>query len=166
MLSRPRCFGKWRKRFPTSGDSGMHTAWDGVSPAVRASMRSNRSVNTKPERMLRSLLWAAGYRYRLHCDLLPGRPDVVFPSRRQVIFVHGCFWHQHRRCKLAHMPSTRRSYWKEKFARNKARDSRVMAEVRRAGWRALVVWECELRDQPDVALARVQTFLGPPRRSR
>jgi DNA mismatch endonuclease (patch repair protein) len=126
----------------------------------------NRATNTKPERILRSLLWSAGYRYRLHSSLLPGRPDLVFASRRRVIFVHGCFWHQHSRCKLARRPSTRRDYWDAKFERNKSRDRKVMASIRRAGWEALVVWECELRDGPEMVMQRVCSFLGPPKRSR
>jgi DNA mismatch endonuclease (patch repair protein) len=100
--------------------------------------------DTEPELAVRRALHAAGLRFRLHAVSLPGRPDIVLPRFRSVVFVHGCFWHRHG-CALASEPATRRAFWREKFARNVARDKRTAAALRRAGWRVLTVWECALR---------------------
>jgi DNA mismatch endonuclease, patch repair protein len=126
-------------------------------------MAAIRSVDTKPELALRRLAHALGYRFRLYRRDLPGRPDLVFPGRRKVIFVHGCFWHQHAggRCGAGSLPKVRRGYWKPKLARNVARDERNLVELRQAGWDALVVWECELGKASDVE-RKVRAFLGPP----
>src|SRR5688572_2702698 len=90
-----------------------------------AIMRAVKAKNTTPELAVRALLYRAGYRYRLHARDLPGRPDIVFRGNRKVIFVNGCFWHGHSRCRRAHLPSTRTKYWKHKIASNKARDTRI-----------------------------------------
>lgn len=103
-----------------------------------------RDKNTGPEIRVRQLLHRAGYRYRLHVRDLPGRPDLVFPWRRAVIFIHGCFWHQHgcRNCR----PATRADYWSAKLSRNVARDADNAEALRRLGWSVLTIWECQTRD--------------------
>ncbi len=106
-------------------------------------MRRIRSRDTKPELMVRSLVHRMGYRFRLHRKDLPGCPDLVFPSRRKVIFVHGCFWHQHGRCIDGRLPHSRTSYWIPKLLRNKRRDKLSRDQLRRSGWRSLVVWDCQ-----------------------
>src|SRR4030067_1414735 len=103
-----------------------------------------RSKHTKPELAIRRLVHGMGFRYRLHGNKLPGRPDLVFPARRKAIFVHGCFWHRHRGCKLARIPKSRVRFWKEKLEGNRKRDARNMARIRRLGWSPLVIWECQL----------------------
>lgn len=87
-----------------------------------------------------------GFRYRLHEESLPGHPDLVFPGRRKVIFVHGCFWHRHNRCRLARLPKSRPEFWLPKLQGNKARDRATRSALTRLGWSSLVIWECELRD--------------------
>jgi len=133
---------------------------DRVSKEQRSAIMSRiRSKSTKPEMAVRSAVHRMGYRYRLHRHDLPGRPDLVFPSRRKVIFVHGCFWHQHRNCKKAHEPESNRGYWQPKLERNKRRDASNRAKLTRMGWRSLVVWECQVHaDLPKVA-ARIKRFL-------
>lgn len=107
-------------------------------------MRSIRGKDTKPELLLRRALHAFGFRYRLHQKGLPGRPDLVFPKYRAAVFVHGCFWHRHPGCPKATTPATREDFWRSKFAENTARDRRNIDRLQSAGWRVLVVWECEL----------------------
>ena len=119
-----------------------------------------RSVNTQPELIVRKLLHGMGYRYRLHYSKLPGRPDVAFPSRRKVIFVHGCFWHAHEHCEFARVPKTRPDYWQAKFASNRARDAATLTRVNALDWAALVVWECEV-DNLTALKRRLTRFLGP-----
>jgi DNA mismatch endonuclease (patch repair protein) len=120
-----------------------------------------KGKNTKPETALRRLLTAMGYRYRLHLRDLPGRPDVVFTARRAVVFVHGCFWHAHS-CPAGRIPKTRPEFWRAKLEANTARDARQLAELERAGWRTLVLWECEMKDLEAVG-RRVADFLGSPK---
>jgi DNA mismatch endonuclease (patch repair protein) len=105
-----------------------------------------RSKNTQPELTVRRALWAAGLRYRLYDKRLPGKPDLVFPGRRTVIFVHGCYWHCHEGCSNFQIPKTRTEWWAAKLARNKARDAEVRAELESAGWQVIVIWECETTD--------------------
>ncbi len=107
-------------------------------------MRSIRARDTHPERCVRSLLHRMGYRYRLHAHGLPGTPDLVFPSRKRIVFVHGCFWHRHTCRKGRSMPATRTGFWRKKLEGNKQRDQRVRRQLRRLGWRVFVVWECQL----------------------
>jgi DNA mismatch endonuclease, patch repair protein len=102
-----------------------------------------RGKNTEPEMRVRRALWASGLRYRLHDRHLPGCPDLVFPARRTVIQVQGCFWHAHEGCASFRVPKTRSEWWANKFERNKARDIEVRAKLATAGWRVLVIWECE-----------------------
>jgi DNA mismatch endonuclease (patch repair protein) len=104
-----------------------------------------RSKNTKPELAVRRLVHAMGYRYRLH-GKLPGRPDMVFASRRKVIFVHGCFWHRHPRCKKATTPDANAEFWRAKFRANKRRDRQIERRLDSIGWEVITVWECELRE--------------------
>jgi DNA mismatch endonuclease, patch repair protein len=107
-------------------------------------MRAVRSKNTSPELLIRKLLFARGFRFRLHVGSLPGVPDIVLPKYRTVIFVHGCFWHGHD-CYLFKLPQTRTDFWKTKIDANSARDMRNTATLRLAGWRVLSVWECALK---------------------
>jgi DNA mismatch endonuclease (patch repair protein) len=131
---------------------------DVYDAATRSSvMRAVKARNTKPEMKVRQLLHRAGYRYRLHRKDLPGRPDIVFPSKRAVIFVHGCFWHQHPGCPRADRPSSNNDYWTKKLDRNVERDKVNIAELKREGWKSLILWECEIKDA-DV-LGRVTRFL-------
>src|SRR4051812_24588479 len=104
-------------------------------------MQNIRSTNTGPELVLRRLLYTLGYRYRLHVRTLPGRPDIVFQSRRKVIFVHGCFWHQHSACREGRIPSSRIEYWGPKLRMNQERDSAHCAQLEAEDWKVLVVWE-------------------------
>jgi DNA mismatch endonuclease (patch repair protein) len=121
---------------------------DKISQQKRAAnMRSIRSADTGPEVALRSLIHGLGYRFRLHRKDLPGRPDIVFPGRRKVIFMHGCFWHQHRDCCDGRMPKSRREYWEPKLAKNQFRDAANTALLHEQGWQVLVVWECEMKDR-------------------
>ena len=123
-------------------------------------MRQVRSTNTKPERAVRRLAHAMGYRFRLHRSDLPGKPDLVFPSRHAVIFVHGCFWHQHARCRAGRVPSSNRDYWEPKFARNVARDRTNSRRLRALGWRVLTVWECQVANKS--LSTRLTRFLSRP----
>ena len=128
--------------------------------ALSAHMRTIRKTDTKPELAVRRLTHAMGYRYRLHRRDLPGTPDLVFPSRRKVIFVHGCFWHRHD-CPLGRKhPSANPDYWTPKLARNAARDIENQRRLAALGWEHLIVWECEVRESAVLA-ARITAFLGP-----
>ncbi|MEI2745322.1 MAG: very short patch repair endonuclease [Ottowia sp.] len=120
---------------------------DTMAPTERGErMRRIRSKDTAPELTVRSFVHALGFRYRLHVRGLPGCPDLVFPSRRKVIFVHGCFWHRHNRCALARLPKSRLDFWLPKLAGNKRRDALKRRALTKLGWSSLVIWECELRD--------------------
>jgi DNA mismatch endonuclease (patch repair protein) len=122
-------------------------------------MRLIRSKHTKPERAVRSIASKLGLNYRVHEAQLPGTPDLVFSGRRKVVLVHGCFWHQHRDCRLQSIPRTNPQYWLPKFQRIKARDRRNKAALTRLGWEYLVVWECETSD-PIAVARRVARFIG------
>ncbi len=124
-------------------------------------MRAIRSTGSKPEMTVRRLAHAMGYRYRLHGKHLPGKPDLVFAFRRKVIFVHGCFWHQHPRpgCKDARPPKSNLEYWQPKLARNKQRDTLALAALKESGWSVCVVWECETQNA-GVLRRRLKRFLG------
>lgn len=102
-----------------------------------------RGRDTAPEKQVRSALHRAGYRFRLHRRDLPGRPDVLLPKYRTVVFVHGCFWHRHKGCRHAYAPKSRVAFWQEKFRGNIERDRRNVRELRRLGWKVVTVWECE-----------------------
>jgi len=120
-------------------------------------MSSVGTRNTGPELLLRRLLHKAGYRYRLHPKSLPGKPDIAFPSRQKVIFVHGCFWHSHG-CSKGMPPKSREEYWAPKLNANKERDERRVRELADLGWSAMIVWQCEMRE-PARTLERVREFL-------
>ena len=108
-----------------------------------------RGKNTKPEMILRKYLWSHGYRYRLHRKDLPGKPDIVFPSRKKVIFVHGCFWHKHE-CRYFKWPSVNAEFWRIKIAESVIRDKRNQEELKNKGWKYIIVWECELRGNSNI----------------
>ncbi|MGB9128955.1 MAG: DNA mismatch endonuclease Vsr [Thiobacillus sp.] len=119
---------------------------DVVDPATRSRMMSGiRSKNTKPELLVRSYLHGRGLRFRLHVKTLPGKPDIVLPKYRAVVFVHGCFWHRHPGCKFAYLPNSRPDFWVEKLSLNAARDKVKANALIKSGWRVFTVWECELR---------------------
>ncbi len=135
---------------------------DHVPPDVRSRIMAKvRSKGTVPEMQVRRGLHRLGYRFRLHSAGLPGRPDLVFASRRKVLFVNGCFWHAHADCPRARVPVSNREFWIAKLERNQCRDQRNVVALREAGWEVLTVWECELRDLVS-ALSRISLFLGPP----
>ena len=130
---------------------------DRISPQARSrNMAAVRSKHTSPELAVRRILHKAGYRYLLHDKRLPGTPDIVFPSRRAIIEVRGCFWHQHPGCPSAVIPATRQDYWQPKLEKNVTRDLENHAALRRQGWRITIVWECELEQD----LSRVKRKLG------
>jgi len=130
-----------------------------VSNDLRSrTMRAVKSVNTSSELTVRKLLCSSGYRYRLHRRDLPGVPDIVFPSRRKCVFVHGCFWHQHHCSRGNRQPKSNSSYWSAKLLRNQERDIAHLGELARAGWNTLVVWECELKDERAI-LRKLRRFL-------
>ena len=136
--------------------------WDIMSSEKRSALMARiHGKDTGPEMIVRRLLHSLGYRFRLHSRDLPGRPDIVFRSRRVAVFVHGCFWHRHD-CGLAYMPKTRLQFWREKFDRNVKRDQEVKKKLKAAGWRVTIVWECEL-EQLSALSARLIKSLGPPR---
>jgi len=120
---------------------------DNLSPAERSEIMARvRAKNSRPELVVRKIVFALGYRYRLHVRKLPGCPDLVFKNRRKVIFVHGCFWHRHAGCALARMPKSRLGFWVPKLEGNRKRDERNKRALMKDGWKVLTIWECQLRD--------------------
>ncbi len=118
---------------------------DHLTKTERSALMSKiRSKHTKPEMAVRRLIWAAGFRYRLHGKKLPGCPDLVFARLKKVIFVHGCFWHGHI-CRLQKLPKTRTKFWKQKIDKNKGRDSASVRALLKEGWKSLTIWECEIK---------------------
>lgn len=117
------------------------------------------SKNTKPELAVRKIAHALGYRYRLHVASLPGKPDLVFPGRRKIILVNGCFWHRHPRCRYATSPKTRPAFWQQKFCTNVARDRRTRQQLKKLGWSILTIWQCELKN-PQKLEVRIDEFLA------
>jgi DNA mismatch endonuclease (patch repair protein) len=133
---------------------------DTVDAAKRSEiMRRVRGRDTGPEMIVRRLTHSLGFRYRLHDRELPGCPDLVFRSRKKVIFVHGCFWHQHKGCRRAQLPTSRADYWAAKLRANKKRDARNCKELSQAGWKVLTLWECHLGDLDRLARS-INSFLG------
>ena len=125
--------------------SRKHRSWN---------MSRIRGKDTAPERLVRSALHRAGYRFRLHSEPLPGRPDLVLPKYRTVVFVHGCFWHRHSGCRFAYTPKSRTAFWNAKLDANVKRDRRTARELRGLGWKVITVWECEA-DRPGRWLRRL-----------
>jgi DNA mismatch endonuclease (patch repair protein) len=120
---------------------------DRLSPERRSwNMSRIRSRDTRPERLVRSLLHRMGYRFRIGNRNLPGNPDVVLTKYRTVILVHGCFWHRHPSCKFAYAPKSQIDFWQRKFRENVARDCKTETLLREAGWKVIVIWECEIAD--------------------
>ncbi len=134
---------------------------DTLTPDERSErMRRVRSTDTRPEMVVRRLVHGMGYRYRLHRRDLPGKPDLVFSTRRKVIFVHGCFWHRHDDpgCRLARLPKSRLDFWLPKLSENRARDDRVRECLEGGGWEAMIIWECQVRDT-EALERRISEFL-------
>jgi DNA mismatch endonuclease (patch repair protein) len=118
-----------------------------------------RSKNTTPERVVRKLAHGLGYRFRLHRSDLPGKPDIVFPKLRKIVFVHGCFWHRHPGCPKSSVPKTSVDFWTSKFERNQERDRKNHVELLSLGWDSCVIWECETK-QPECVVGRLVDFLN------
>lgn len=118
-----------------------------------------KSKNTKPEIVVRKLLYSKGYRYRIHYKLT-GKPDIVFTKKKIVIFVNGCFWHGHKNCKESHIPKTNSKFWKEKILKNIDRDYKNEKELTKSGWKVLTFWECSLEKKLDTQLNRLLKILG------
>jgi|SRR5215213_976499 len=134
-------------------------SYDPLNPSQRSErMKLIRSKNTKVEMKVRRLIHGMGYRYRLHAKALPGSPDLVFPTRKKVIFVHGCFWHQHDNCRHYRMPRSNLEFWLPRLESNRRRDTKTYSQLDHSGWGYLVVWECELKNLDAVA-SKIQTFL-------
>lgn len=121
-------------------------------------MRFVRSKDTKPELAVRKISFSLGYRHRLHRKDLPGKPDLVYPSKKKIIFVHGCFWHGHNCKRGARVPKNNNDYWLKKIRSNKERDKRNQAHLRTMGWEFLILWECEIKDKNDL-VKRLKQFL-------
>jgi DNA mismatch endonuclease (patch repair protein) len=139
--------------------SVVRSFMDTLTPTKRSELMSRvRSVDTKPEMAVRRLTHRMGFRYRLHDRKLPGKPDLVFPARRKIIFVNGCFWHLHRKCQNERLPKSRPEFWRAKLEGNRARDAKNLRALRRLGWRMLVIWECELK-YPERIAERISRFL-------
>ncbi|WLQ13311.1 DNA mismatch endonuclease Vsr [Hahella aquimaris] len=132
---------------------------DSVTPSRRSEIMGRvRSKDTSPEMAVRKMVHSLGYRYRLHRKDLPGRPDLVFPGRGKIIFVHGCFWHRHPGCSLARVPKSRVDFWEAKLNANRERDLQTLKKLEEMGWSCLVIWECEIRESG--LRERIKEFLG------
>lgn len=133
---------------------------DILTPEQRSRhMAGIKNKDTKPEKTVRSLLHAMGFRFRLHRKDLPGRPDIVLPKHKTVIFVHGCFWHAHKNCRKATVPSSNTDFWRDKLAANKVRDQANIAKLQEMGWQVVVVWECQTKDM-DALASRLAGIAG------
>ncbi|MFQ5482336.1 MAG: very short patch repair endonuclease [Nitrospinaceae bacterium] len=136
---------------------------DNLTPEQRSkTMARVRSKDTKPEMQIRRMLHKMGYRYRLHRKDLPGKPDLVFPSRNKVIFIHGCFWHSHKCPSGEKIPRTNTNYWVSKLAGNRERDRGNQIALKKSGRRILVVWECQLKKENHIR-EKIRKFLGNPK---
>lgn len=133
---------------------------DVMSADKRSALMSRiKGKNTRPEMLVRSGLWHAGLRFRLHDRRLPGRPDLVLPRWHAAVFVHGCFWHQHPGCPFAAVPATRPDFWKSKLGANRLRDERARDALIAAGWRVATVWECALKECSALSIARLVEWI-------
>lgn len=117
-------------------------------------LRYVKSTNTTPELAVRKALWGRGFRYRIHCPTLPGRPDIVFRRHKIAVFVHGCYWHRHS-CPRAFSPKTNSEFWEKKFQRNIQRDSENNRLLSEAGWRVIILWECEITKDLDLCVEKI-----------
>lgn len=136
---------------------------DGISTQRRSQvMAAIKSRNTRPELTVRRMLHAMGFRFRLHCKDLAGKPDIVLSKYKTIVLVNGCFWHQHAGCKFAKRPASHQEYWEAKLDRNIVRDKGNLAQLTILGWRVIIVWECELRDTNNVAQRLVNCLKNNP----
>lgn len=129
------------------------------TPARSRNMAAIKGKNTRPEKALRSGLFALGLRFRLHSKALPGSPDLVFPKYRAVVFVHGCFWHRHSGCRFTAVPRNNADFWGGKFAGNVKRDQAALEQLHELGWRVAIVWECAMRASPQRAVLQLSSWL-------
>jgi DNA mismatch endonuclease (patch repair protein) len=137
---------------------------DIVDAPTRSRMMSRiRGKNTAPELVVRRYLHSRGLRYRIHSSKLPGRPDIVLSRFRTVVFVHGCFWHQHRNCRFAVLPKSNTLFWTKKFTKNRLRDRLVDSQLRKKGWRVLTIWECGMNETRLTNLVRKIRSIPPNR---
>jgi len=133
---------------------------DTLTPEKRSwNMSRIRGENTRPELAVRSMLHRLGYRFRIADKTLPGKPDIVLPRYRAVVFVHGCFWHRHPGCKYAYMPKSKGEFWSQKFEANVLRDKNNLSLLKKAGWLPIVVWECEIKQDATATLGSVSRVL-------
>ncbi|HEY2584497.1 MAG TPA: very short patch repair endonuclease [Tepidisphaeraceae bacterium] len=139
----------------------VRIAVDNFSTEQRSRIMSQvRQKDTKPELLVRRMIFGLGYRYRLHVRSLPGTPDIVFPARRKIVLIHGCFWHRHKAaCPLTRTPKSNVEFWAEKFERNHLRDQKTRRALRRLGWTVMTIWECQTRDVEKL-VDRLARFLG------
>ena len=136
---------------------------DTLSPERRSwNMSRIRGSDTRPEQLVRSVLHRLGFRFRLGRRDLPGKPDIVLPKYRTVVFVHGCFWHRHAGCRYAYTPKSRTAFWQAKFRRNVERDSEVKVALEKMSWRVLYVWECETKERDALRLRLASEISEPP----
>ena len=136
---------------------------DRLTPDKRSwNMGRIRSGDTKPEKIVRSLLHKQGYRFRLHRKDLPGTPDITLPRYSSVIMVHGCFWHRHKNCQYSYTPKSRVGFWKDKFEKNVLRDKKVIKQLKKKGWKVKIVWECQTKNE-DTLVKTVHSFLRKSR---
>ena len=146
-------------QFSLYGYRDQNNMADSFSSEQRSRLMARiKGKNTKPERIVRSLIHNMGYRFRLHSNNLPGKPDIVLPRHRKIVFVHGCFWHHHTKCRKGCLPSTNMAFWENKIFSNVERDKKTRRKLKEHGWRVLIVWECELRKIDDV-ISKLELFL-------
>lgn len=136
------------------------------TPTRSRMMAGIRSKHTRPELAVRRYLHAKGLRYRLHGRTLPGSPDLIFPSRKVVVFIHGCFWHRHEGCRFAYEPTSNVEKWQMKFAANTFRDKRAQANLHDLGWRIIIVWECDLKKYPEARLQKLFDEINDSKNAR
>jgi DNA mismatch endonuclease (patch repair protein) len=145
-------------------DSSGKIVAEKISPQTRSRMMAGiRAKDTQPELLVRSFLHARGFRFRLHRRDLAGRPDLVLPRHQAVVFVHGCFWHGHAGCPYFRIPKTRTKFWEDKIASNSQRDALATRVLHQQGWRVAIVWECALKERPELTLRDVAAFLSSDR---
>jgi DNA mismatch endonuclease (patch repair protein) len=133
---------------------------DKISKERRSRNMSNiKSKDTLPEIRVRKALWKMGYRYRLHYKKLPGKPDIVLINYKIAIFVHGCFWHRHENCIEASRPKTNSEYWETKILKNKERDKKYRKEIKRMGWKIIIIWECKIKNDIDKNIVMLKKVL-------